>query len=429
MAAVKVGRGAPRPARLERVAAIGLAVTVLATSPALGAGESPPGATVDELLVLARRLSPELAARALESDAAAARVEAAGALEDPVLTVTSDEERDERGRRLNEMVYGIEQEVPLWGKRDLRRRVAAAEAAGAKARERLALLELEARIKTTFAAYWRASHALSIRDEVHALLQAVLGAAQGRYAQGLGSQADAIRAGVELSRLALERWRLERDRRTAAARLNALLARPGGAVLAQPVALRPVPDEARLAPEELLARARERSPLAEAADAEIAAAEGDRRLVERSWYPDVTLGAAAIQREDGPEGYMLSAGLRLPLQWGLRRTQAREATAKLNAARARREGALLELQGALGEGLAGLSAARRASATLAGDLTPQAAAAYQSAVTAYQLGRGDLTAVLEAARNVQEVQLERLAAEEEAQAALADIERVIGGEL
>ena len=80
MAAVKVGRGAPRPARLERVAAIGLAVTVLATSPALGAGESPPGATVDELLVLARRLSPELAARALESDAAAARVEAAGAL-------------------------------------------------------------------------------------------------------------------------------------------------------------------------------------------------------------------------------------------------------------------------------------------------------------------------------------------------------------
>jgi outer membrane protein, heavy metal efflux system len=250
-------------------------------------------------------MSPELQARALESDAAAARVEAAGALEDPTLTVTSDEDRDERGRRLNEMVYGLEQEVPLWGKRDLRRRVAAAEAAGAKARERLALLELDARIKATFAAYWRASRALGIQDEVHTLLQAVAEAAQGRYAQGLGSQADAIRAEVERSRLTLERRRLERDRLVAATRLNALLARPAGAALAEPLALRPVPDEARLTLEELLATARERSPLLASADAEIDAAEGDRRLVERSWYPDVTLGAAAIQREDGPEGYTL----------------------------------------------------------------------------------------------------------------------------
>jgi outer membrane protein, heavy metal efflux system len=194
------------------------------------------------------------------------------------------------------------------------------------------------------------------------------------------------------------------------------------------LALRPVPDEARLMLGELLATARERSPLLASADAEIDAAEGDRRLVERSWYPDITLGAAAIQREDGPEGYMLSAGLRLPLQWGLRRAQAREAAATLSAARTRRDGVFLELQGALEEALSGLETARRTSAVLADDLTPQASAAYQSALTAYQLGHGDLTTVLEAAHDVQEVQLERLAAEEEAQAALADIERVTGEE-
>jgi outer membrane protein TolC len=388
-----------------------------------------PGATVDGLLEWAHRLSPELRARALDRDAAAARVDAAGALEDPMFRVTSDEDRDEHGRRLNKMIYGLEQDIPLWGKRDLRRRVAAAEADGARARERLAQLELDARIKAAFAAYWRVSQALRIQADLHGLLHTVSQASQGRYAQGLGSQADAIRAEVERSRLALERQRLERDRRTAVARLNALLARSAGASLAEPVALRPLPDVARLTPEALLAEAREKSPMVASSDAEIAAAEGDRQLVERSWYPDISLGASAIQREDGPDGYMLTAGLRLPLQWGLRQAQARETSAKLGAARTRRDGALLELQGSLEEALATLETARRSEAVLTQDLRPQVAAAYQSSLTAYQLGRGDLTAVLEAAHHVQEVELERLSAEEETQGALADIERIIGGEL
>ena len=42
-----------------------------------------PGATLDEVLGIARRLSPELAARALDTEAAQARVEIAGSLADP----------------------------------------------------------------------------------------------------------------------------------------------------------------------------------------------------------------------------------------------------------------------------------------------------------------------------------------------------------
>jgi outer membrane protein TolC len=388
----------------------------------------PPGASVETLLDWAHRLSPELRARALERDAAEARITAAGSLEDPMFRITSDEDRDEHGRRLNKMIYSLEQDIPLWGKRDLRRRVATAEADNARSRERQAQLDLDARIETAFASYWRASRALRVQDDLHGLLHTVSQASQGRYAQGLGSQADAIRAEVEESRLGLEHQRLERDRRSASARLNALLARPAGAPLAEPVTFRPVPDAARLTPEALLAEAREKSPVLASSDAEIAAAEGDRQLVAKSWYPDISLGASAIQREDGPDGYMLTAGLRLPLQWGLRQAQAREASAKLGAARTRRDGALLELQGSLAEALATLDTARRSERTLTRDLRPQANAAYQSALTAYQLGRGDLTAVLEAARSVQEVELDRLSAEEETQGALADIERIIGGE-
>src|ERR1700747_2943750 len=50
-----------------------------------------PGATLDEVLAIARRLSPELAARALDTEAAQARGEIAGSLAGPTLRITSDE--------------------------------------------------------------------------------------------------------------------------------------------------------------------------------------------------------------------------------------------------------------------------------------------------------------------------------------------------
>lgn len=417
---------------MQRVAITVAAVLLLAPAargaPVEGAS-SLPGATVEEFLVLAHRLNPALAARALESAAATARVDAAGALDDPLLTITSDEDRDEHGSRQNKMIYGVEQEIPLWGKRDLRRGIAVAEAHGVQARQRQSLLELDAEIKIAFAAYYRASRALSIQDDVHALLHTVSESAQGRYARGLGTQADAIQAEVEKSRLLLERQRLERDRRVAAARLNTLVARSPGAALADPVALRPIPMADELRPDQLLEQARLSNPLVATAAAEITAAEGDRQLVERSWYPDITLGAAAIQREDAADGFIVSAGIRVPLQWGLRKAQAREATAKLGAARLRRDSELLALEGSLVAALADLDAARQSGAVLTHELAPQVEAAYQAALTAYQLGRGSLTAVLEAAHHIQEVQLESLAIEEQTETAIATIERIIGREL
>src|SRR3954452_128329 len=326
------------------------------------------------------------------------------------------------------MIYGVEQEFPLWGKRELRRQVAEAEADSVRAQERVATLELDARIRVAFAQLYQASRSLKIEDDVHALLHTVAQAAETRYAQGLGTQSDAIRAEVERSRISLERERLTRDRRMGEARLNGLLARPADAPFAEPEALPAMPPAEQLAADRLLERARQHSPLVVGADAEIAAAQGGRQLVAKSWYPDISLGAAAVQREAGTDGFMLSAGLRLPLQWGLREAQAHEAAAKLEAAHKRRDASLLDVQGMLGETLAGLEAARRTENVVTADLTPQTTAAYRSALVAYQSGRGDLTAVLEAAPPRQEVGPGALGAQVDPPAALAEIARTVGDE-
>ena len=155
-----------------------------------------------------------------------------------------------------------------------------------------------------------------------------------RYGQGLGIQTEAIAAETEITRADTERARLEADRRSAAARLNGLLARPVGAQFAEPKRLRPLPGtEPR--PEILLERARVANPRLFAGAAEVRSAESERQLAEKAWYPNVTLGAGAIQRDNGPAGYTASLSLKIPLQWGAKEAGEREAVAKLGAAQQR----------------------------------------------------------------------------------------------
>src|SRR5205085_6858942 len=114
----------------------------------------PPGTTVESVLALGRQLSPELRAMALERDAAAARADAAGRLDDPTFRAMSDEVDRTSGPRINKTYLSVEQEFPLWGKLDLRRSAALAALDAARGREQAAAAELDEKIKIAFARYY-----------------------------------------------------------------------------------------------------------------------------------------------------------------------------------------------------------------------------------------------------------------------------------
>jgi cobalt-zinc-cadmium efflux system outer membrane protein len=406
-----------------------LLLSLLAATTPVWANESGlPGATAASVLALGRQLSPELRAMALERDAAAARADAAGQLDDPTFRAISDEVDRTSGPRINKTYMSFEQEFPLWGKLDLKRSAALAALDAARGREQAAGTELDEKIKVAFARYYAACRALKVNRDVASVAVAMAKLAKERYGQNLGSQNEAITADAEVTRTGMETARLESERRSAQARLNALLARPPTASLAEPVELRRLPpDEPALAI--LMDRARAANPRLFTGAAEIRNAASERELASKAWYPNVTLGAGAIQRDNGPPGYTASLAFKIPLQWGVKEAGEREAAAKLAATQQRQAQLEADIGGDLEQTLAALTAARRIGDLTRKQLIPKLEAAHKSAIALYRQNQGSLTEVLEAEHRLHQARLDVLRADTDAQTALAAIERLIGAEL
>ena len=422
------------PRQLSRSPPIALIVlaTIIAASTHAEAPVAPavPGATLEGVLAIARHLSPDLAARALDTEAAQARVEIAGSLADPTLRITSDEIDRTSGPRQNKMLFTVEQEFPLWGKRDLRRDQASADVARTQADARTTEAELIEKVKVAFAQYYQADQAIRTTEDLHRVVHDMARVARDRYAQGRGSQQEVYKAEVEITRLSTEIVRLEANRHAAMARLNALLARPIDAPLARPVKLRVLPSEAALTPAALMQRALAGNPTLAGGDAQIAAAAAGKQLADKSWYPDVMLKAGAIDRTgNGPNGYLAEIGLRVPLQWGLHEAQQREAAAQVGAAQARRQGLELQIQSELGAFAADLVGSRKTGDLIRTQLLPQSQALLRSGPAGYGLGRAELVDVLRAEHDLANLRIELLSAEFDQQRQLAAIERLIGSDL
>jgi cobalt-zinc-cadmium efflux system outer membrane protein len=381
-----------------------------------------PGATVEELLARVRQFNPEVAAAALDSEAALAKIYPAGALDDPMLNLSRD-------LGFRQTLVTVSQEFPLWGKRELRRAEARANADVARAQQGTVVQDLQEQVKIAFAQYYAAHSALDVIGDIRLLLGSVVDSTQTRYAQGLGTQSDAIRAGLEQTRLELEIATLEQNEGMAKAKINALIARPADGALASPVLLRKVPATESLMLSRLMARARDVNPMLASARAQIAVADSERQLVQKSWYPGVTLSLGADKLPTMSLQPVAGIGIKIPLQWSARRAEAQAADAKKSAAERRLDASLLKLESELQSQLQSLNRAQRTADLLTNTLTQQSQSAYESAVASYQGGSGDLSAVLDVLRQQLQIRLEFLQAQTDSQSAFASIERLVGGDL
>jgi outer membrane protein TolC len=384
-----------------------------------------PGGSVEALLAVARQQSPEVIALRLEADAARERAAASGALADPTLrTEWRDVGNDMSGRSTK---YTFIQPLSWWGKRDLKREAAEAEADAAAAGSDAGWLELAARIKTAYALDYALTRQLALSREVAELLDRLEAISRNRYANGLAPQQDAIRARVERTAMQGEIVQTEMERHHAQVRINGLLARPSHAALAEPTAWRPMPTN--LDHDALDERLRAKNPGLFADEARIRAAEKNRDATYRNRYPDVALGVSPIQTGSRISEWELMLEVTIPLQQGSRRSQERESERMLEAARARRDAGANRLLSELAENVSAFEASQRIEQLTRDDLLPQAELTFQAALAGYENGKVDFATLLDAQRQIRKAKQDVIKAQAEQQARLAEIEKLVGEDL
>ena len=420
--------------RLVRLAAL-LSVAV-ASVHAQPAGQLI-GGEVESLLEFARSRHPEFAALRAEAAAAAERIEPAGALPDPMfrteLRDITNEGKDASTNllppRIGSTRYIFSQSVPWFGKRDLRRDVAGAGADEAQARARAGWIDLATRIKLAYAQHHVQLVSLRYAQENLDLMRRVAEISRSRYASGFGSQQDALRAQSEIIAMETDIVMLEGESKQTAARIRALLGRPDNLTLRPPEKLRSLPPPAKLEMAALEDRLKANNPQLAADDARISGAEKGRDLVERNRYPDVSFGVSPTQVGKRVAEWELMLELNIPLQQESRRAQEREAELMVDAARLRRQGNLNQALAELSESLAGLEVARGLESLVGNGLLPQAELNLNSALAAYENGRADFAAVLDAHRQLRRARGELVKARGDQQIRLAEIEKMLGEDL
>jgi outer membrane protein TolC len=412
-----------RSVGIVRLAAIGATTAVLWLSPAAAGNQPLPGATVESVVTIAKRLNPTVAAAALDFDAAVHKIGTAGVLADPTLIL---EAWDVNRRGVGQRRFGVEQEFKLWGKYGLERNIAQSDADAAKFQGRATVTELIAQVIAAHGEYNAAYEAVGISLEIKRRYDETLGLLRSRYGATSVDQQDVIKAEIEAAAAEADVVRRQGEQKSAAARLNALIGRPSLAPLAAPTGFRTV-KAVNLAQVQALARSA--NPILALAGAQSNSAAQTKSLTDLNYYPDVTLGAKYVQRPGTEDTGEFLLGVKLPLQYEVKDAEQRAAGSRLGAAQARNEALRLRIDGQIADAWFSVDALRKVVQIYATRQLPPARSSVDNARNGFQAGTSDLSSVFESERRLRAVQLDLLKLKVELQTKYADMERLAGGSL
>ncbi|NUQ94112.1 MAG: TolC family protein [Gemmatimonadaceae bacterium] len=417
-----------RPANALRVALL-LALPVGASAQQ----SMPPVLRLGDLYRVAERSSPRLGVAREIARAAEARIPGSRRPPDPQLQL-GWMNYSLPGLRpmapLGMTQLQLMQMIPVAGKLRLAGRAASWESRAAA--ERVGDARWEARTQVAMAFYdlYRTDRSLEVADETRRLVADIARAARSMYAVGSGSQADVLRAQVEIARMDEDIVRMRAMRSAMAARLAVALtiedtsfATP--ALPAFPEALPSLDSLQRLALAE--------RPMLRAGAAELRAADASTALADREIWPDVTVGVQYGQQrgEMGTERMgSLMIGASIPVFARSRQLAMRdEAQAMRAMAAADLDAMRAETRGRVAERYADLLRARRLLALYETTILPQAQAAVTSALASYRVGGTTFMALLDDQMTVNRYRQESYALRAEQGKALAELEMLVGREL
>jgi outer membrane protein, heavy metal efflux system len=316
--------------------------------------------------------------------------------------------------------------LPLGGVRGKQIDLAKEELTLADVDEKVAMRTLRRNLRQSFYGLLNADERVGLAEDVLGLVERTREAAQARFEEGAGPRLDVLAADLGLARAQSDLELARSSRATALADLNAVLNQPPG----QPVAV--VGDLAEAPPSPDFARA---MALAATLNSDLLLAEREaaveeRRLslirAERVPQPTVTFGLPMNAPGEFSVGAALGVSMNVPL-FNRSQGEIAQSQATIDQIHARRDAARRIVESAVFGALARIEAQRKRVESFRTRVIPAATELAALAEESYKSGRSPLLLLIEAQRALRDAKRDFLDALEQFQAALADLEEVIGG--
>ena len=395
---------------------------------ALALAATPPLHLAD-LLREAHEKNPDLKAVQARVRAAQSSISPAGALDDPMLMVQLWNAPSDFSTV--PVMVQLSQQIPLGGKRGARTDAARADAAMAEADLAARQRDIDTQVAAAYFDLFLAERTQAVDDALDQILNVLLRASEARVSTGKAEQAELLRAQGALIQNRSDRETAVDRRKSAWARLAALLDRdplsPSGATT-EPRLLPSLPDVAALSERALRAR-----PELLGARALVAGAQAQQRLAKAAEVPDLGLFAAEMHTFRNPAGVsdFIFAGfqINLPIFAGSRNgSRIASAQAQVIAAEEAEHALRNRVASEIAETHAHVLSEQR-QIDLHHQLIPIAKQAVESAESSYGAGRADFTMVIDSARELRMHELDLATHLAMYEQRLAELQRATGSDL
>lgn len=401
-----------------------------------------------DYLLLALERNPEIKSAEEIARAKAARVPQVTALPDPMLMTKTLPEPVRTAEGDSSFVLGVQQRFPVPEKLDRAGRVALHEARMALETLQEVRLRVIADVKRAYFRLYVIDTTIEIDVANQDLLRGLIDAVRAQVAAGRRSQADVLRAQVELSTLESKIIELRQQRQSVTAQLNRLLNRPPAIDVRPPAKFAARGVDLRL--DALFAAAEEYNPDLRHVRQQL---ERDREAIELArlaYWPDFTIGfewmqmsgrdafepppnpqtgmPAPVNRlsEDGSDNWAIIAGLNLPIWFGKIEGGIRAARRRLLASQHQYVATQNRVQFQIEDAYARVRAQQELSALFESTIIPQARQAYELSRAGYAVGKSNFLDVIENWRLWLAFTVQYHTALGELERSVADLEQALG---
>lgn len=379
------------------------------------------------LVAEVQRRNPSLQAAVAAWASAAERYPQVVALDDPMFeSMFAPGSFPSSSNVQSSYFLGIAQKVPWSGKLALRGQIAQAASNAASFDSQEVQLRLAEATRLAYFDYYLVYRELEINSATTDDFRQFRDTADEKYKSNLVTQQDVLQAEVELAKLESRLIELEQNERVTVARINTLLHRvPNHPLPAPPAAIDVVDSLPNV--EFLRQFALEQRPELAAQAARIQAEQASVALACKEFYPDFEfMGRYDQFWTDVVQRPQVGMNVNIPLNQSRRKAAVREAMFRVSKMQAEYAQQVDNIRHDVQTAFARVDASRKTVRLYADKILPAAESNVASANAGYVAGRVDFLRLIEAQRELLELQEKHQEATAEFHRRQAELERAVG---